>query len=200
MGKVVIDMSISLDGFVTGKNDSPEQPLGENAAMLHDWLFSGDQVSHVSEFFKLSEINREVLDASQKNAGAMIVGRETYDIVNGWGGSHPNKGVPVFVVTHNHPESVPQGTTPFTFVSDGVVSAVAKAKEVAGDKEIGVAGASVSEQCLHAGLVDELFLHIVPVILGKGKRFFKAYTPLEIIEVINASDVTHIRYKVIPKQ
>src|SRR5699024_2556934 len=137
---------------------------------------------------------------SQKNAGAMIVGRGTYDIVNGWGGSHPNKGVPVFVVTHNHPESVPQRTTPFTYVSDGVVSAVAKAKEVAGDKEIGVSGASVSERWLDAGIVDELFLHIVPVILGKGKQFFKAFTPLEIIEVIHASDVTHIRYKVIPKQ
>ena len=200
MGKVVIDMSISLDGFVTGENDRPEQPLGENAAMLHDWLFSGDQVSRVNEFFKLSEVNREVLDASQKNAGAMIVGRETYNIVNGWGGSHPNKGVPVFVVTHNRPESVPQGTTPFTFVSDGVTSAVKKAKEIAGDKEIGVAGASVSEQCLEAGLVDELFLHIVPVILGKGKRFFKTFTPLEITEVINASEVTHIRYKVIPEK
>src|SRR5699024_12064713 len=175
------------------------QPLGENAATLDNWLFSGDQVSHVNEFFKLSEINREVLDTSQKNAGAMIVGRGTYDIVNGWGGSHPNKGVPVFVVTHNHPKSVPQGTTPFTFVSDGVASAVAKAKEISGDKEIGVAGASVSEQCLNAGLVDELFLHIVPVIVGKGKRFFKAPTPLEIMEVINAPDVTHIRYKVIPK-
>src|SRR5699024_1531655 len=109
-------------------------------------------------------------------------------------------GVPVFVVTHNHPELVPQGTTPFTFVSDGVASAVAKAKEVAGNKEIGLAGASVSEQCLNAGLVDELFLHIVPVILGKGKRFFKAFTPLEIIEVINTSNVTHIRYRVIPKK
>src|SRR5699024_7302489 len=200
MGIVVIDMSISLDGFIAGEDDSPKLPLGGNAAVLHDWLFSGDKVSHVNEFFKLSEINREVLDASQKNAGAMIVGRGTYDIVNGWGGSHPNKGVPVFVVTHNHPESVPQGTTPFTFVSDGVVSAVEKAKEVAGDKEIGVAGASVLEQCLVAGLVDELFFHIVPVILGKGKRFFKTFIPLEIIEVINTADVTHIRYKVIPKK
>ena len=199
MGKVVIDMSISLDGFITGPNDNPKQPLGENAEVLHNWLFSGDQVSQVNDFFKLSKVNRAVLDESLINAGAMIVGRGTYDIVNGWGGSHPNKGVPVFVVTNNHPESVPQGTTPFTFVSDGVASAVAKAKEIAGDKEIGVAGASVSEQCLDAGLVDELFLHIVPVILGKGKRFFKAFIPLEIMEVINASDVTHIRYKVIPK-
>src|SRR5699024_4050643 len=116
MGKVVIDMSISLDGFIAGENDSPEQPLGENAEILHDWLFSGDQVSLVNEFFKLSEINREVLDASQKNAGAMIVGRGTYDIVNGWVGSHPNKGVPVVDVNNNHPESVPKGSTPFTLL------------------------------------------------------------------------------------
>src|SRR5699024_11636608 len=105
MGKVVIDMSISLDRFIAGENDNPKQPLGENAEILHDWLFSGDQVSHVNEFFKLSEINREVLDASQKNAGAMIVGRRTYDIINRCGDRHPNKVFPVIVVTHNLPES-----------------------------------------------------------------------------------------------
>ena len=197
MGKVVIDMSISLDGFITGPNDNPKQPLGENAEVLHNWLFSGDQVSQVNDFFKLSKVNRAVLDKSLINAGAMIVGRGTYDIVNGWGGSHPNKGVPVFIVTHREPETIPEGTTPFTFVSDGVVSAVKKAKAVSGNKEIGIAGASVSQQCLKAGLVDEIFLHIVPVILGKGKRLFKELTSLEIVEVINASDVTHIRYKVI---
>lgn len=197
MGKVVIDMSISLDGFITGPNDNPEQPLGENAEVLHNWLFSGDQVGQVNDFFKLSKVNRAVLDKSLINAGAMIVGRRTYDIVNGWGGSHPNKGVPVFVVTHREPETIPEGMTPFMFVSDGVVSAVKKAKAVSGNKEIGIAGASVSQQCLKAGLVDEIFLHIVPVILGKGKRLFKELTPLEIVEVINASDVTHIRYKVI---
>src|SRR5699024_4800231 len=97
-------------------------------------------------------------------------GRGTYDIVNGWGGSHPNKGVPVFVVTHKVPETIPEGTTSFTFVSDGVVSAVKKAKSVSANKEIGVAGTSVSQQCLKADLVDEIFLHIVLVILGKGKR------------------------------
>src|SRR5699024_7217865 len=143
MGKVVIDMSISLDGFIAGPNDNSKQPLGENAEVLHNWLFSGDQVSEVNEFFKLSEANRLVHDKSLINAGAMIVGRGTYDIVNGWGGSHPNKGVPVFVVTHKVPETIPEGTPPFTFVSDGVVSAVKKAKSVSGNKEIGVAGTKI---------------------------------------------------------
>src|SRR5699024_10288364 len=184
-------------GYITGPNDSFKQPLGEKGEVLHDWLFSGDQASQVNEFFKLSEANRVVHDKSQKNAGAMIVGRGMYDAVNGWEGSHPNIGVPVFVVTHREPEEVPQGTTPFTFVLDGVVSAVKKAKAISGGKEIGVAGASISQQCLKAGLVDEIFLHIVPVILGKGKRLFAELTSLEIVEVINASDVTHIRYKVI---
>src|SRR5699024_3427154 len=178
-------------------NDNSKQPLGENAEVLHNWLFSGDQVSEVNEFFKLSEANRLVHDKSLINAGVMIVGRGTYDIVNGWGGSHPNKGVPVFIVTHREPETIPEGTTPFTFVSDGIASAVKKATVVSGNKEIGVAGACVSQQCLKAGLVDEIFLYIVPVILGKGKRLFKELTSLEIVEVINASDVTHIRYKVI---
>ena len=196
MGKVVIDMSISLDGYITGPNDSFKQPLGEKGEVLHDWLFSGDQASQVNEFFKLSEANRVVHDKSQKNAGAMIVGRGMYDAVNGWEGSHPNIGVPVFVVTHREPEEVPQGTTPFTFVLDGVVSAVKKAKAISGGKEIGVAGASIAQQCLKADLVDEVFLHIVPVILGKGKRLFKEFTSLEIVEVIDAPDVTHIRYKI----
>src|SRR5699024_10445391 len=136
-------------------------------------------------------------DKSLINAGAMIVGRGTYDVVNGWGGSHPNKGVPVFVVTHKVPETIPEGTTPFTFVSDGVVSAVKKAKDVSGNKEIGVAGASVLQQSFNAGLVDEICLHIVDVSLGKGKRLLAEFTSLEMVEVINASDVTHIRYKVI---
>src|SRR5699024_8761934 len=162
MAKVVIDMSISLDGFISGPNDNPKQPLVEKAEILYNWLFSRDPVSQVNDFFKLSKEIRAVFDKSLINAGVMIVGRGTYDIVNGWGGSHPNKGVPVFVVTHREPETIPEGMTPFTFVSDGVVSAVKKAKAVSGNKEIGIAGASVSQQCLKAGLVDEIFLHIVP--------------------------------------
>src|SRR5699024_2230497 len=140
-------MSISLAGFIAGPNDNSKQPLGENAGVLHNRLYSVDQVSKVNEFFKISEARRIVHDKDLINAGAIIVGRGTYDIVNGWGGSHPNKGVPVFVVTHKVPETIPEGTTPFTFVSDGVVSAVKKAKSVSGNKEIGVAGASVSQQC-----------------------------------------------------
>src|SRR5699024_4126992 len=106
MGKVVIDMSISLDGFIAGPIGNSMQPFGENAGDLHHWLFSVEQVSEVNEFFKLSEANRLVHDKSLIDAGAMIVGRGTYDIVNGWRGSHPNKGVPVFVVTHKVPETI----------------------------------------------------------------------------------------------
>src|SRR5699024_7809848 len=193
MGKVVIDMSISLDGFIAGPNDNSKQPLGENAGVLHNWLFSGDQVSKVNEFFKLSEANRLVHDKSLINAGAIIVGRGTYDIVNGWGGSHPNKGVPVFVVTHKVPETIPEGTTPFTRVVDGVVPAVNKAKSVPGPKQIGVAGATVSHQCLTAGRVDDAALPSAPVRLGNGKRRFAEFTPVEPVGVRNASDVGHGR-------
>ncbi|WP_245804745.1 dihydrofolate reductase family protein [Halobacillus hunanensis] len=182
MGKVVIDMSISLDGFITGQNDNPKQPLGD-AEVLHNWLFSGDQASQVNEFFKLSEVNRVVYDKSLNNAGAMIVGRGTYDIVNGWGGSHPNKGVPVFVVTNRDPETVPQGTTPFTFVSDGVASAVKKAKAVSGDKEIGVAGASVSQQCLKAGLVDEIFCILFLLFWEKESDSLKNLHHLKLLKL-----------------
>lgn len=198
MGKVVIDMSMSLDGFIAGPHDSEEQPIGTGGEPLHHWLFQGNASSRHSPFFKLSPESRDVLDSSFDRTGAILTGRRTFDVVGGWGGSHP-AGVPVFVLTHHPPVETPAGSTPFTFVTAGIESAVRQAKASAGTKNTGVAGASTAQQCLAAGLVDELHIHLVPVLLGEGVKLFQSLPEsvhLEIINTIEAPGVTHLFYKV----
>jgi dihydrofolate reductase len=132
-------------------------------------------------------------------AGALVVGRRLFDYTHGWDGSHP-VGVPVFVVTHTVPEGWPRADAPFTIVTDGVESAVAQASELAGDKTVGVAGPNVIQQCLHAGLIDELRVELVPVLLGEGIRFFDNLTDapvmLENPTIIQGDRVTHLIYRV----
>lgn len=134
-------------------------------------------------------------------SGTMVIGRNLYDIVGGWGGNHPVRGLHAFVLTHEPPADVPQGDTKFTFVTNGIVSAVRQAKAAAGDKNVGVAGADVAQQALKAGLVDELLIHVAPVLLGDGVRLFDHLSDqqieLEIAEVIPAKGVTHLRYRVV---
>jgi len=145
MGKVILDMSMSLDGFIAGPNDGIGKPLGDGGAILHDWLFNGKMASRYNDFFKLSSSSREVFDESIETTGAIVVGKRTFDVVEGWGGSHPIHGVPVFALTHHVPEKVAKGTTTFTFVTDGIESAIEKAKAVAGGKNVGVAGANIAQ-------------------------------------------------------
>jgi dihydrofolate reductase len=138
MGKVVLDISMSLDGFITGPNDNHEQPLGEGGDQLHDWIWRD------SSMLKNDDLMQGGTTAT---TGAMVVGRRTYDLVDGWGGSHPLPGVPVFVLTHDVPKEIPEGKTPFTFVTDGSVSAITRAKAVAGDKNVYViGGANIAQQ------------------------------------------------------
>ncbi|WP_062049032.1 dihydrofolate reductase family protein [Bacillus sp. JCM 19034] len=200
MGKVVLNISMSLDGFVAGANDCPEHPLGDNGEILHAWMFSGELTSQINRFFKLSKMNRNVFDTAAEKTGAMIVGRRTYDIVNGWGGSHPLKNIPVFVLTHNIPNSYPQGTTPFTFVTNGIEQAVLQAKKAAGDKDVSIGTASVAQQCIQAGLLEALDLHIVPTLLGMGVRLFdqigKNKVELKSTEVLEGTGVIHVKYDV----
>ncbi|MFD1412825.1 dihydrofolate reductase family protein [Oceanobacillus jeddahense] len=198
MGKVVIDMSMSLDGFIAGLHDSQEQPLGENGAVLHSWLFNGDMVSKHSTFFKLTSENRDVLDCSLDSEGAGLTGRRTFDIVGGWGGSPPG-GSPMFILTHYPPEDFMEGDTPFTFVTDGIESAIKQAKAAAGNKVVGVSGASTAQQCLAAGLADEIHIHLIPVLLGKGIRLFESLPEqiqLELMRIVTDMDVTHLFYHV----
>jgi dihydrofolate reductase len=130
-----------------------------------------------------------------------VTGRRTYDIANAWDGNGPAPGVPVFVVTHHVPEQPPQGESSYTYVTDGVESAIEQAKAVAGDKCVSVMGASVPQQCLRAGLLDEVQIHLVPVLLGGGVRLFDRLgsdrIQLETIQVVDAPGVTHLRYRVV---
>jgi dihydrofolate reductase len=134
--------------------------------------------------------------------GAIVVGRRTYDIVNGWGGTHPFGAIPAFVVTKDAPQNVPQGETKFTFVKDGIESAVKQAKAAAGSKNIYVVGgANVAQQCIKAGLLDEMRIHIAPLLLGQGIRLFdhlgNKLIELEGTRMIESPGVTHLMFWVV---
>jgi dihydrofolate reductase len=200
MAKVVIDVTVSLDGFVAGPGDGPEFPLGKRDGMqLFNWFFNGPPSRH-GDLFKPRGENARVVDEMFARAGAMLTGRRTYDITNGWNGSHPIPGLPVVIMTHKPPAKVPQGKSRLIFVTDGIHSAVATARAAAGEKDVGIGGASAAQQALAAGLVDEIYLHVAPVLLGDGVRLFQhlgdSAIQLERLSIIDTPEVTHIRYRV----
>lgn len=201
MSKLILDISMSLDGFIAGLNDHQKQPLGDGGEAIQSWLFSGNQPSKYNEFFQLSSTNKAVFDASIPKTGAMIVGRRTFDIVNGWEGSHPIQDVPIFVVTHEPPETYLEDKTSFTFITDGIESAVQQAKEAANGKNISVGAASIAQQCIKAKLLDEMHLHVSPIILGNGIRLFDhmgaEQIKLESENVVDGSDVIHLKYRLL---
>jgi dihydrofolate reductase len=190
MSKVILDISMSLDGFVARPDDDP--------GPIHDWLFNGDTVNN--DFFKTAGASTQVLNEIVNTTGAMVTGRRTYDLTGGWGGNQPLGDAPVFVVTHSPPETVPTGRTAFTFV-DGIEAAVEQAAHAAGDQDVSViGGASIARQCLVAGLVDEVQIHLAPVVLGGGLRLIDDLDRHEIslvqTRVLEAPGVTHLRYRV----
>ena len=194
MANVILDITMSLDGFIARPND--------DVSRLHDWLFNGDIPSAFSNSIKLSKESAKVFDELAKNTGAIIAGRKTYEVASGWGGSHPFPNVPMFVLSHNVPKNVPQGSTRFTFVTDGIESAVKQAKKAAGKKNVYVlGGASVAQQCLTAVLLDEMMIHVVPVLLGNGIRLFDhlgtEQIELESTRVIESPGVTHLRFRAV---
>jgi dihydrofolate reductase len=150
--------------------------------------------------FKVSPQSAEMLRGVFSSLGAIVTGRRTFDITNGWGGRHP-LDVPVVVLTHTVPDGWDYEGSPFTFVTDGVQSAVEKAGELAGEKDVAVGAASLVQQCLRAGLLDEVHVDLVPVLLGGGVRLFDNLGPehieLERTEVIEAPDVTHMTFRVV---
>ena len=203
MGKVGFGLSMSLDGFIAGPNDGPERPLGEGGERLFAWYSSGDvelQMPGGIPPFKVSAASAELIREEFPKLGAMVTGRRTFDITNGWGGKPP-MGVPAFVVTHTVPQEWVYEGSPFTFVTDGVESAVAQAKQAAGDRNVGVIAASIAQQCLKAGLLDEIHIDLVPVLLGRGVRLFEhlGTEPIELerTRVIEAPGVTHLTFRVV---
>jgi dihydrofolate reductase len=191
MGQVILEISISLDGFVAGPNIRPEVPLGENGTLLHDWMFK----------YK-TERDTAMSDAFIKSIGAVLVGGRTYhdaiDNDKGWGGANPFT-MPAIVVTTRVPQNAPAG---FTFVTDGIESALTQARATAGEKDIWImGGANLAQQYLKASLVDEIHLHVVPYLLGSGTRLFdhigSDVIQLEKLDVVDSAVVTHMRFRVV---
>jgi dihydrofolate reductase len=199
MAKVTSSISMSLDGFVAGPNQTYENPFGDIPEdLLHHWMFDEP------------EKHRAELDALT-DAGAFIMGSNMYGPKDqresadwkGWWGDDPPYHAPVFVLTHKQRDSIPmEGGTTFHFVSDGIQSALAQAREAAGDKTIAIAGgANTVNQFLAAGLLDELWLHIAPVTIGSGARLFEGVPDLNLepLGISGNNIVTHIRYRVVKK-
>lgn len=203
MGKVVLDITTSVDGFVAGPDDGPELPLGRGGERLHEWVvrLAAWREPHGLEGGETNS-SSEVVEEGLQASGAVVLGKRMFDNAHGWGDEPPFHR-PVFVVTHDEREPLAKdGGTTFTFVTDGVESAVAQAKESAGGKDVLVAGgANIAQQCLRAGLLDELQLHVAPLLLGGGVRLFDdlggEQVEVELIEVVDAPGVTHLRYRVV---
>jgi dihydrofolate reductase len=206
MGKVAVGLTMSLDGFIAGPNDGPERPLGEGGERLFEWYSGGDteyELPGTGMVFRISPQSVELLREVNERMGAFVTGRRTFDIANGWGGNPP-LGVPTFVVTHSVPEEWVYEGSPYTFVTDGVERAVELAKEVAGDRDVAVGAASIAQQCIRAGLLDEVHVNLAPVLLGGGVRLFEhlGTTPidLESTRVIEAPGVTHLTFRVVKER
>ncbi|WP_018653913.1 dihydrofolate reductase family protein [Actinomadura flavalba] len=195
MGKVVAEMTMSLDGFVA----DPQDGVGP----IFDWYDNGDvevPTPGSDMVWHTSQASAGHLRQTMATLGALVTGRRLYDITGGWDGSHP-LGVPVVLVTHEAPAEVPQGgTSPITVVTTGLRDAVAAARELAGDGDVGVGGANVVQGCLNEGLLDEIRVNLAPVLLGDGIPFFAHLTEtprvLDGPRVIEGDGVTHLYYGV----
>jgi dihydrofolate reductase len=203
MGIVRTGHSTSLDGFIAGPNDGPDAPMGEGGERLLAWYSGGDteyRLPGTEMVFKVSPQTAELLRETRTTTGALVTGRRTFDLTNGWGGRHP-LNVPVFVVSHTAPQEWVYEGSPFTFVTDGLESALEQAKAVAGGKDVGVVGASLVQQCIRAGVLDEIHVDLVPILLGGGVRLLE-HVGTELIElestrVIEGSGVTHLTFRVV---
>lgn len=202
MGKVVFNMTMSLDGFVAGPNDNPENGLGDGGEALFHWYFSGDTEIPISDgnmILKISPQSAKLLKESMENYGAGVWGRRTFDIAHAWSGHPP--GSPAFIVTHHIPQEWVYEGSPFTFVTDGVESAIGQAKQAAAGKDVVICTASILQQCLNLGLMDEIHVDVAPLLLGNGVRLFDHLNikpiELESIRVVEAPGVTHLGYRVV---
>jgi dihydrofolate reductase len=203
MGKLVADITMSLDGFITGPDDAPGRGLGEGGEALHNWVMGGPwRYDDEARRFAPVDVDRNVLQEAMGSTGAGIIGRRMFDVTGGWGGNPPGgPNARYFVLTHSVPQEWAGRQSPFTFVTDGIDVALAQARAAAGDKDVGIGGgASVIQQYLAARLVDELRLHLAPVLLGAGKRLFDhlgdQLIELEQTRVIESPYATHLFYAV----
>jgi dihydrofolate reductase len=210
MSSTKCQLSISLDGFVAGPNQSFEDPLGEGGMRLHEWVFATDswRAQHGLDGGERSP-DAEVVEEVVQGVGAYIMGRRMFgggegpwrEEWTGWWGEDPPFHAQVFVLTHHSREPLSmQGQTTFTFVTEGISSALERARAAAGGMDVAISGgASVVQQYLAAGLIDELYLHVVPIILGAGERLFENVGDpvLEPVKVVASPAVTHVKYRVV---
>jgi dihydrofolate reductase len=212
MSNVRAHISVSLDGYVAGPNQSMEEPLGEGGERLHDWAVALKSWREAQGMEGGEENASSVVQAGEMaNVGAEIMGRGKFgppsrgawgdEPWQGWWGDDPPFHKPVFVLTHHEREPLTLSDTTFTFITDGIEAALAQAREAAGDRDVFIGGgADVINQYLAAGHVDELELHVVPILLGGGARLFAGATPevkLELDRVVEAPGVTHLKYRVV---
>jgi dihydrofolate reductase len=213
MARVVFEITMSLDGFVAGPKQTLEEPLGKRGEDLHEWVtrLASWRERHGLEGGETGP-DSDLMAESIEKQGAILMGRRMFSNgegpwdddpkADGWWGDDPPFRVPVFILTHHPREPVPkQGGTTFNFVTDGIESALEQARSAAGDKDVYISGgASVIQQYLAAGLVDEFLLHVTPILLGGGVRLFENVGPeageLELVETIPSELVTHLRYRI----
>src|SRR5215213_3246712 len=215
MQRLTVDISMSLDGFVAGPNQTLEEPLGAGGERLHEWAFAARawRDAHGMEGGE-TNVDNEIVEEALARVGATVMGRRMFSGGEGpweddpnpdaWWGDEPPFHHPVFILTHHAREPVvKEGGTTFTFVTDGIESALDQAQAAAGDKDVAIAGgANVAQQYLKAGLLDELQLHVAPILLGNGVRLFENHVgsnapKLERTRVIESLAATHLRYRVV---
>ena len=212
MSKVRAHISVSIDGYVAGPNQTQEEPLGEGGERLHDWVVALREWREPQGMDGGEEnVSSAVVREEYANVGAEIMGRGKFGPADrgpwgdepwrGWWGENPPFHKPVFVLTHHPRDPLNLSDTTFTFVTDGIKSALAQARVMAGDKDVFIGGgADVINQYLAAGLLDELELHLVPIVLGGGERLFEGVgrqVHLEQIRVVEAPGVSHLKYRVV---
>ncbi|PXY31339.1 dihydrofolate reductase family protein [Prauserella muralis] len=192
MATSVLDMSMSLDGYIAGPHDGPGNPGGDGFVRLHDWALTPDGE------FRQSGLAADVL--GEMNAmGAVVAGRRTAEQVGHWGGDHHDSGVPIFVPSHRPPDPSVADYPLVTYVRDGIASAMAQAKAAAGGRHVHVIGAYTAQRALEAGVLDELCIHQIPVLFGGGRRLFDVLpsrVELDILRVTDTPEATHLRYRI----
>jgi dihydrofolate reductase len=192
VGLAVLDMSVSVDGYIAGPNDDDPDNPGGDGFTLHEWALTSEGG------FRETEPARELM-GEIVSTGAVVSGRRTAEHAQHWGGIHHGDGVPVFVLSHRPaPPSVADYPL-ITYVTDGIESAMAQAKSAAGHRNVHVIGAYTAHRALEAELLDEIQLHVVPVLFGGGRRLIdvlSARVQLEVIRVIDTPQATHLRYRV----
>jgi dihydrofolate reductase len=217
MGKLKFDISMSLDGFIAGPDMTPDRGLGENGELLHQWVvrLASWREPHGEAGGETEGVDEQVFRESTENVGAVVMGRhmfgggegpwgsdEQWGDWEGWWGDEPPFHKPVFVVTHHPRERLVKGETPFTFVTEGIESALEQAQAAAGGKDVVIGGgADVIQQYLRAGLVDEFQVHVAPVMLGAGVRLFDGLGPddlkLECTMAVHSPAVAHLGYRIV---